>query len=220
LRIGLARQPLCPRRNTKRRLGGQTELAEKAASAIGQPANSKSEFTGEFEWYTPAEYIEAVREALSAIDLDPASSDKAQETVKAASYFTIADDGLSKEWRGRVWLNPPYSRGMISQFITKLVGDYSSGAVQSAILLTHNYTDSTWFRTAQEACSAICFTDTRIKFNCPDGDVCSPTQGQAFFYYGPDPERFADVFEAVGFVVIPRHAVQAMLARPDMAEAA
>src|SRR5262249_31538221 len=55
------------------------------------------------EWFTPAAYLEAAREVLGAIDLDPASCPQAQEAVRAAHYFTAADDGLSRPWHGRVW---------------------------------------------------------------------------------------------------------------------
>jgi hypothetical protein len=44
--------------------------------------------TGEIEWYTPPEYLDRVRAMLGDIDLDPASSEIAQETVKAKHYFT------------------------------------------------------------------------------------------------------------------------------------
>lgn len=30
--------------------------------------------------------------------------------VPAARKFTKADDGLGQPWKGRVWMNPPYSR--------------------------------------------------------------------------------------------------------------
>lgn len=60
--------------------------------------------SGENEWYTPAEFIEAARRVMGEIDLDPASSDIAQETVKANKYYTIDDDGLEQEWSGRVWI--------------------------------------------------------------------------------------------------------------------
>lgn len=70
--------------------------------------------TGENEWYTPAEHLERARQVLGSIDLDPASSDFAQQRVKAAQHFTIEDDGLKREWAGRVWLNPPYAQPAIS----------------------------------------------------------------------------------------------------------
>ncbi len=59
------------------------------------------------EWWTPEPYIEAARSVLGGIDLDPASCAQANETVQAARYCGVADDGLKQEWKGRVWLNPP-----------------------------------------------------------------------------------------------------------------
>jgi hypothetical protein len=40
-----------------------------------------TEGTGEFERYTPAEYIDAARQALGEIDLDAATSESAQKTL-------------------------------------------------------------------------------------------------------------------------------------------
>lgn len=62
------------------------------------------------EHYTRAEYVEPARHVLGAIDLDPASSARANETVKAATYYTKEDDGLSLPWFGRVFVNPPGER--------------------------------------------------------------------------------------------------------------
>ena len=45
--------------------------------------------------YTP-EYIEAARIVLGSIDLDPASSDIANQLVRAKKYYTIADNGLNQ----------------------------------------------------------------------------------------------------------------------------
>jgi ParB family transcriptional regulator, chromosome partitioning protein len=126
-----------------------------------QPGGYAS-LTGNNEWYTPTEYIECARRVMNSIDLDPASNDIAQRTVKADRYFTVADDGLAQEWQGRVWLNPPYSQPQIQQFIEKLVAEYESGRMSEAILLVNNSTDAKWFQTAAAACSAICFTRGRI----------------------------------------------------------
>jgi ParB family chromosome partitioning protein len=159
--------------------------------------------TGENEWFTPPQYLDMAREVMGGIDLDPASSDRAQEVVKAAKYFTKADDGLQHEWHGAVWLNPPYAQPHIANFVAKLVAECEAGRVSSAILLTHNYTDTAWFHEAAAVANGICFTRGRIKFYEPDGAVAAPTQGQAFFYYGKSLDRFLSVFAGVGFIVFP-----------------
>lgn len=55
------------------------------------------------EWLTPPEILRA----LGPFDLDPCSPINRPWNT-ATNHYTIKDDGLSCEWRGRVWLNPPY----------------------------------------------------------------------------------------------------------------
>jgi hypothetical protein len=164
--------------------------------------------TGEFERYTPAQYIEAARRVLGGIDLDPATCKAAQKTVRASKYFTIENDGLARAWHGRVWLNPPYHRDLLSAFVDKLGKEIGDGRVTATILLTNNCTDTEWFAAAMALCGAICFTRGRIRFSEPDGrggvrEMGMPTQGQAFFYYGHDVVRFVDVFSNFGSCVSP-----------------
>lgn len=168
--------------------------------------NHRAQGTGENEWYTPQEHIDAARKVLGTIDLDPASSEIANQRVQAGRIFTLADDGLTKEWGGRVWMNPPYAQPHIANFIEKLAGEYEAGRVTEAIALTHNYTDTVWFHRAALSCAAICFTRGRIGFLSPDGKRAAPTQGQAFFYFGSKVDRFIDAFCRVGFVVEVRNA--------------
>ena len=130
----------------------------------------RTQFTGENEWYTPAEYVEAARTCLGSIDLDPATAPLAQQTVRAAHFFTRDDDGLRHDWRGRIWLNPPYAQPDISRFVDKLLAELAAGRAMQAILLTHNYTDTGWFHAAAGRCAAICFTRGRIKFVSATGE--------------------------------------------------
>ncbi len=67
------------------------------------------------EWYTPKWIIDA----LGEFDLDPCSPiDRPFDTAKV--HYSKNDDGLSKVWTGRVWLNPPYSRVLLRQFVERL----------------------------------------------------------------------------------------------------
>ncbi len=173
---------------------------EYARTETPAPQHFRTQFTGENEWYTPPTYIEAARRVLGGIDLDPASSGKAQETVGAARFYSAEDDGLMQEWGGSVWLNPPYAQPLIQQFAEKVVAEVRAGRVPEAIVLTHNYTDTAWFHLLESACAAICFTRGRIRFVSSSGELASPTQGQAFFYFGQRRKVFAEVFRAFGFV--------------------
>jgi hypothetical protein len=85
------------------------------------------------EWYTPAPIVEAARRVLGAIDLDPASHEEANRTVKAARYFTEADNGLVQEWEGRVFINPP--GGLVGEFWKKLL---ASPGVTEAIWIGYS----------------------------------------------------------------------------------
>jgi hypothetical protein len=100
--------------------------------------------SGVSEWYTPSPIIEAARRVMGGIDLDPASSAAANETVRAAMFFTVADDGLTRPWHGRVWLNPPFAEN--ARFIAKLVAEYDAGNVTEACCLTFASLDTEWAR--------------------------------------------------------------------------
>ncbi|NJM11480.1 MAG: adenine methyltransferase [Synechococcaceae cyanobacterium SM1_2_3] len=153
------------------------------------------------DWYTPPPYLEAARKVMRGIDLDPASHDLAQEAVKAAHYFTLENNGLNQPWHGRVWLNPPYSMPAIQQFIYKLLAEYQDGNVEQAICLVNNATDTSWFHALIDQAVAVCFTKGRIRFYSPIRTGESPRQGQAFFYFGDDPDRFAETFSAFGAIL-------------------
>lgn len=147
------------------------------------------------EWYTPARYIEAARQVLGEIDLDPASNDFANETVKAKTYYTEETDGLSQKWFGNIWMNPPYSTALLPRFAEKLVNEDFA----QAIVLVNNATETQWFKTFVGKASAIVFHTGRIKFVKRDGEHATPLQGQAFFYYGNNADKFLEVFGEFGW---------------------
>lgn len=167
-----------------------------------EPGAHVGQNTGEYEWYTPAEYIEAARKVLGAIDLDPATTEKANEVVQAAQIFTVKNDTLNERWDGRVWMNPPYSQPLITQFCKKLAESFTAGTVISACVLVNNATETEWFRSLVEAASAICFPAGRVRFWSPKKESATPLQGQAVFYIGDDASKFFEGFRKFGFLVM------------------
>lgn len=187
------------------RIAEENERVTVNLLAAGEKKVRGTQGTGDNEWYTPQEHVERARRVMGAFDVDPASNPIAQEKIGAGQFFTEETNGLVQEWNGRIWLNPPYAQPLIGQFMSKLCEEYEAGRCTEAVALTHNYTDTRWFQDTARAASAICFTRGRIKFYSPSGDIAAPTQGQAFFYFGPNVDAFAAEFSAVGFVVEVRH---------------
>ena len=185
------------------------EEQEEIASRIQSGENAKSVVlevqkrphvannSGNNEWYTPAEYIEAARNAMGSIDTDPASNDIANKIVKAEKYYTIETNGLAHDWTGNVWMNPPYSSDLISKFVEKLKEQRAN--YNQAIILVNNATETQWFYEIVKIASAVCFPKSRVKFYMPDGKTGAPLQGQAVLYVGDNYEKFISAFGGIGW---------------------
>lgn len=152
------------------------------------------------DWRTPRKFLNAARAVLGAIDLDPASSPEANETVKAETFYTEEVNGLLRPWRGRLWLNPPYG-GQARAFIERLVREHEVGNVSAAIALVNSHpTETAWFQTLFRY--TICFVRGRIDFGGPSRPVSTTsTHGSAIVYLGDDTQRFYEHFIKFGSVV-------------------
>jgi phage N-6-adenine-methyltransferase len=154
--------------------------------------------SGDNEWYTPDEYLDAARRVMGEFDLDPASNPVANERVQAAVFYTAEDDGLAKDWSGVVWMNPPYESSLVDKFAKKLADSFSAGDVTAAVVLVNNGTETKWFQCLAEQASAICFPKGRVKFWHPRKEAV-PLQGQAVLYLGDDIKAFVAEFSSFGF---------------------
>lgn len=107
------------------------------------------------EWLTPPETIAP----LGPFDLDPCAP-IVQPYPTAARTFTILDDGLSQQWDGRVWLNPPYANGVVEKWLARLA-EHGRG---TALIFARTETDA-FFRWVWERAAAVLFMRGRINFH-------------------------------------------------------
>lgn len=83
---------------------------------------------------------------------------------KCSIYFTPSTDGLSQNWFGRVFMNPPYTKGQIKVWIKKLVSEIESGRVDLGVALVAARTDTNWFHFASCYACEILFLHGRLTF--------------------------------------------------------
>jgi len=155
--------------------------------------------SGEVEIYTPAKIIEAARVTLGGfIELDPASSEKANETVKARRFFTLKDDGLNQIWAAQtLWMNHPFSRKGNPMWINKLIRNYEMRYTRAACCITFASTSEAWFRPLRDF--PQCYLSPRTNYLLPDGTVYKGvTKGSVVTYLGPNVELFRRAFEGEG----------------------
>ena len=172
---------------------------------------------------TPPGLLASARLVLGGIELDPASSAKNNEYVRADRYYHESEDGLIQPWVARsVFLNPPGSQradGSIGPsaltWLDKLVRCWESGDVREAIYIGYNAPENLSKRPEQLAkATAIIHSSVlaqprsdrdgltgngRIKFQ---GD--RPYFPSLIVYYGPPGESriFMDEFRRFGNRII------------------
>jgi hypothetical protein len=126
------------------------------------------------EWLTPPELVIK----LGAFDLDPCSPINAP-FLHAKNNFTTLDDGLVKDWFGRVYLNPPYGRGM-ELWLEKLKCHGNGIALIFARTETKCFFEHIW-----NDADAILFVKGRIRFYHVSGiQAGTPGAPSVFIAYG------------------------------------
>jgi hypothetical protein len=155
--------------------------------------------SGDVEYYTPIEIVEAAREVMGGIDLDPFSSPAANARVRATRYFTEAENGLLQDWVGRFWMNHPFSREMNRLCIEKACDEYTFGRATEGCCICFAATSESWFQPLAQR--PQCYLSPRTNYYMPDGTKkTGVTKGSVVTYFGTNVQRFADVFRSFGFV--------------------
>jgi len=128
------------------------------------------------DWITPPNMVKE----LGHFDLDPCASHCNKNQYADKEYY-IEHDGLSQEWEGRVWCNPPYGR-KTEPFIKKLAKHGNGIALIFARIDT-----KLWHETIFRQADAIFILKGRIKFidsNGVQGD--SAGAGSALIAFGKE----------------------------------
>ena len=167
------------------------------------------------EWYTPTYLIDLVKQVIPHIDLDPASSVRANSYIDAAKIFTRKDDSLNQCWGTlptSIYLNPPGGKiGNKSQtalFWQKLMTFRAEGLLSEAIFMGFSLEQ---LAVSQSCTYSLCnfplvIPRKRIKFVSPEGQFNSPTHSNVIVYVpgiNNSTSRFKEVFKDLGSIMLP-----------------
>jgi len=111
------------------------------------------------DWYTPAWVFEAIG---LTYDLDPCHPITKLPWVPASCWYSKEQDGLSIDWMGRVWLNPPYGKETPA-WLARMANHVRHDGV-TGIALLFARTDTKWFQAIVKSATAICFLKSRVRF--------------------------------------------------------
>jgi phage N-6-adenine-methyltransferase len=89
-------------------------------------------------WATPQDFFDKYN-LLYSFDVDVCAT---KENSKCNKFFSPEDDGLSQQWTGVCWMNPPYGRG-IKHWVKKAYDSALMGAVVVCLLPAR--TDTAWW---------------------------------------------------------------------------
>lgn len=118
------------------------------------------------EWYTPKSVFEPLNTEFR-FTLDPCCT---KESAKAKRFYTIEDDGLSKNWYGeKVFVNPPYGRE-IGKWVKKCHDENMQNGTLCVLLIPAR-TDTSYWHDYIFGKAEIRFMRGRVKFERPDGTI-------------------------------------------------
>ena len=110
-------------------------------------------------WETPQDLFDKLNNVFN-FNLDVCAVD---ETAKCKSYFTPEIDGLSREWKGHCWMNPPYGREQIN-WIKKANEESIKNNSTIVCLIPARPDTKVWHEIIFPNALAICFIKGRLKF--------------------------------------------------------
>ena len=128
------------------------------------------------EWLTPPEILRT----LGTFDLDPCAP-VVRPWDTAAKHYTILDDGLSKEWSGRIWLNPPFGNQAV-KWMRRMASHGNGIALLAARTETKMFFETVW-----PFALAVLFVKSRPHFHYVDGARAKSNSGAPIVLIAYDP---------------------------------
>jgi len=174
-------RPGCPNPIPPRELGADGRRRKTCSNACrqavyrGRKATSLHFSSKSVQWFTPVDVFGELAAECGGFDLDPAADPRAPIWPLVPNHYTVADDGLSKPWNGRVFLNPPYGR-IIRAWMRKAADEVVAGHAALVVCLVPARPDTLWWHEALEVGAAPQFRKGRIRFVRPDG-TCRDAAG-------------------------------------------
>ena len=113
------------------------------------------------EWATPQVFFERLNWRFGPFNLHPCAS---PDNAKCDIFYTEADDGLSKSWKGRiVFINPPYGRG-VDEWVKKAYEETEAHPNTRVVMLLPARTDTKYWHNYVMKAKEIHFIKGRLKF--------------------------------------------------------
>ena len=111
-------------------------------------------------WETPQDLFDKLNSVFN-FNLDVCAID---ETAKCKEYFTPKINGLTKDWKGICWMNPPYGREQI-KWIIKAYEESKKHSSTVVCLIPARPDTRVWHNIIFKNASSICFIKGRLKFS-------------------------------------------------------
>lgn len=120
--------------------------------------------SGDPEYYTPQDLF-LYLDNIFCFDVDVCAKPGVN---KVETFYSPEEDGLSREWAGNCWMNPPYASAEMKQWIRKAYVSARDNKATTVCLLPAS-TDTLWWHNYAMKASEIWFIRGRLNFTRPDG---------------------------------------------------
>ena len=111
------------------------------------------------DWATPQDFFDKLDKKFN-FDLDVCAD---ATNAKCKRYYSVADDALTKIWKGYCFMNPPYGRE-IKKWVKKAYHSAETGEA-TVVCLLPSRTDTKWWHEYIMRADTVWFVKGRLKFD-------------------------------------------------------